>query len=219
MDSINLENILYQISIWALPVLFAITLHEVAHGYVADKLGDSTARALGRLTINPIKHIDPIGTLLIPAIMVILPLGFVFGWAKPIPVNTRNLANPRKDMALVAIAGPLANLAMAFAWGAFILLAYLAPDLGIRQGIVDMAQNGVIINVLLMVLNLLPLPPLDGGRVLAGVVPRNMANWLDRIEPYGFLIILVILVSGVFAETFGALIQNISLFILQIFVH
>lgn len=219
MDSMNIETILYQISIWILPVLFAITLHEVAHGYVADKLGDSTARALGRLTLNPVKHIDPIGTLLVPAIMIILPLGFVFGWAKPIPVNTRNLANPRKDMALVAIAGPLANLAMAFAWGAFILLAYIAPDSGIQKGIVDMAQNGVIINVLLMVLNLLPLPPLDGGRVLAGVVPRNVANWLDRIEPYGFLIIIVLLASGLFSDTFGSLIQGISLFILQLFVH
>jgi len=219
MDSMNIETILYQISIWILPVLFAITLHEVAHGYVADKLGDSTARALGRLTLNPVKHIDPIGTLLVPAIMILLPLGFVFGWAKPIPVNTRNLANPRKDMALVAVAGPLANLAMAFAWGAFILLAYLVPDLGIQKGIVDMAQNGVIINVLLMVLNLLPLPPLDGGRVLAGVVPRSVANWLDRIEPYGFLIIIVLLASGVFSDTFGSLIQGISLFILQLFVH
>lgn len=219
MDSMNIETILYQISIWILPVLFAITLHEVAHGYVADKLGDSTARALGRLTLNPVKHIDPIGTLLVPAIMILLPLGFVFGWAKPIPVNTRNLPNPRKDMALVAVAGPLANLAMAFAWGAFILLAYLVPDLGIQKGIVDMAQNGVIINVLLMVLNLLPLPPLDGGRVLAGVVPRSVANWLDRIEPYGFLIIIVLLASGVFSDTFGSLIQGISLFILQLFVH
>jgi Zn-dependent protease len=219
MDSMNIETILYQISIWILPVLFAITLHEVAHGYVADKLGDSTARALGRLTLNPVKHIDPIGTLLVPAIMILLPLGFVFGWAKPIPVNTRNLANPRKDMALVAVAGPLANLAMAFVWGAFILLAYIAPDSGIQKGIVDMAKNGVIINVLLMVLNLLPLPPLDGGRVLAGVVPRSVANWLDRIEPYGFLIIIVLLASGLFSDTFGSLIQGISLFILQLFIH
>lgn len=215
----DIENILYQISIWALPVLFAITLHEVAHGYVADRLGDSTSRMLGRLTLNPIKHIDPIGTLLVPAVMILLPIGFVFGWAKPIPVNTRNLKNVRKDMALVAIAGPLANLAMAIAWGAFMLIVGLIPDQGIQKGVFEMALNGVFFNVLLMVLNLLPLPPLDGGRVLAGIAPRNIANLLDKIEPYGFVIIIVILASGLFASGLGPIINNLTQLILSLFIH
>lgn len=215
----DIENILYQISIWALPVLFAITLHEVAHGYVADRLGDSTSRMLGRLTLNPIKHIDPIGTLLVPAVMILLPIGFVFGWAKPIPVNTRNLKNVRKDMALVAIAGPLANLAMAITWGAFMLIVGLIPDQGIQKGVFEMALNGVFFNVLLMVLNLLPLPPLDGGKVLAGIVPRNIANLLDKIEPYGFIIIIVILASGLFASGLGPIINNLTQLILSLFIH
>jgi len=215
----DIENIIYQISIWALPVLFAITLHEVAHGYVADRLGDSTSRMLGRLTLNPIKHIDPIGTLLVPAVMILLPIGFVFGWAKPIPVNTRNLKNVRKDMALVAIAGPLANLAMAIGWAAFMLIISMIPDQGIQKGMFEMALNGVFFNVLLMVLNLMPLPPLDGGRVLAGVAPRNIANLLDKIEPYGFLIIIAILASGLFASGLGPIINSLTQLILSIFIH
>jgi Zn-dependent protease len=214
----EIETIIYKIAVWALPVLFAITLHEVAHGYVADKLGDSTSRMLGRLTLNPVKHIDPIGTVLVPLVMMLLPGGFIFGWAKPIPVNTRNLKNPRKDMALVAVAGPLANLAMAIGWGAFIVLSHLAPNLGIQQGLQEMAVAGVLINILLMVLNLIPLPPLDGGRVLSGFVPRDIANMLDKIEPYGFFIILALFFTGVFSTVFGPIIQTLVYIILSIFM-
>lgn len=213
----EIETIIYKIAVWALPVLFAITLHEVAHGYVADKLGDSTSRMLGRLTLNPVKHIDPIGTVLVPLVMMLLPGGFIFGWAKPIPVNTRNLKNPRKDMALVAVAGPLANLAMALGWGFFILLSNLSPNPGIQQGLQEMAVAGVLINILLMVLNLIPLPPLDGGRVLSGFVPRNIANMLDKIEPYGFFIILALFLTGIFSTVFGPIIQTLVYIILSIF--
>jgi Zn-dependent protease len=210
------ETIIYKAAVWALPVLFAITLHEVAHGYVADKLGDSTSRMLGRLTLNPVKHIDPIGTVLVPLVMLLVG-GFIFGWAKPIPVNTRNLKNPRKDMAWVAVAGPLANLAMAIGWGFFILLSHIAPNPGIQQGLQDMAVAGVLINILLMVLNLIPLPPLDGGRVLSGFVPRNIANMLDKIEPYGFFIVLALFLSGIFSSVFGPIIQTLVYIILSIF--
>lgn len=199
----SMEQILFQISIWALPVLFAITLHEVAHGYVAKLFGDPTAQMLGRLTLNPLKHIDPVGTVLVPLGLLILTTmtpgpPFLFGWAKPVPVNTRNLPNPLRDMAIVAAAGPLANLVMAVFWA---LLIKLGMSLGgilswIGTPLVFMGVAGVTINILLMVLNLLPLPPLDGGRVLAGFLPPRWAMQLDRIEPYGFFILIALLATG-----------------------
>jgi Zn-dependent protease len=191
------ESIIQKIAIWAIPVLFAITLHEVAHGWIARKLGDPTAQMLGRLTLNPIKHIDPIGTVLVPALMLLLPGGFLFGWAKPVPITARNFKNPRRDMALVALAGPLSNLAMAIIW-AVIMRAGIAID--VREVSVPMflmGQAGVIINIVLMVVNLLPLPPLDGGRVLTGLIPPRMAATVDRIEPFGFFIIVALLITGV----------------------
>lgn len=214
-------DIIYKIATWILPILLAITLHEYAHGWVANKLGDSTARMLGRLTINPIKHIDPVGTILIPASLLLLTGGkFIFGYAKPIPVNINNLKNPRKDMAIVAVAGPLANLIMAFAWGFIVLLAGngLFGDVNINDGFSDMGYNGILINVVLMVLNLLPLPPLDGGRVLAGVVPRNIANTLDQIEPYGFFILIGLMALGVLDDILMPIIAPIFNFIYSIFV-
>lgn len=214
MDS----DLIYKIATWILPVLLAITLHEYAHGWAANKLGDSTAKMLGRLTINPIKHIDPIGTLLIPGLLILMSSPFLFGYAKPIPVNINNLKEPRKDMALVAIAGPLANLAMAFAWGFIILLGTNLSDPAIAKGVTQMARNGISINVVLMVLNLLPLPPLDGGRVLAGIVPKNMANMLDKIEPYGFFILIGLLVVGALDFIIGPFIGPITQFILSIFI-
>ena len=190
---------IYQIATWALPILLAITLHEYAHGWVANKLGDNTAKALGRLTINPIKHIDPIGTILIPGILLLIGSSFLFGYAKPIPVNALNLKNIRKDMAIIAIAGPLSNLFMAFAWGFIMLFATygIFGDVAIAKGFYDMGKNGVLINVLLMVLNLLPIPPLDGAKVLSGFVPKNIANTLDRVEPYGFFILIGLLFLGI----------------------
>jgi Zn-dependent protease len=196
-------TLVQKIAVWAVPVLLAITVHEASHGYAARALGDRTAQMLGRLSLNPIRHIDPVGTILVPGILLVLG-GFLFGWAKPVPVNTRNLAHPRRDMALVAIAGPLSNLAMALAWGLLLkfALATGAVD-GVWLGIRAMAVAGIVINLILMVLNLLPLPPLDGGRVLTGLVPESWARRLDRIEPFGLLILVALLATGLLGALIG----------------
>jgi Zn-dependent protease len=193
----SVPELVQTLAVWALPVLFAITLHEVAHGWAARALGDNTAAMMGRLTLNPIKHIDPVGTILMPVLFLLLPGNFLFGWAKPVPVSARNLRHPRRDMALVAAAGPLANLAMAFGWGLLLKLALMqGATEGLWLGLRLMANAGIVINLVLMALNLLPLPPLDGGRVLAGLVPPVWSARLDRIEPYGFMIIIVLLATG-----------------------
>jgi Zn-dependent protease len=188
-----------KIAIWALPVLFAITVHEVAHGYVARRLGDRTAQMLGRLTLNPLKHIDPVGTVLVPLIMLLLPGGFLFGWAKPVPVDYRNLGNPKRDMAIVAAAGPLSNLVMAIGWVLLLRLsvAFLNTLPWAAQPLFFMAQAGVAINLILMVLNLMPVPPLDGGRVLTGMLPNRQAARFAALEPYGLMIVLALLMTGV----------------------
>ncbi len=187
-------TLIQQISVWVLPILFAITLHEVAHGWVARSLGDSTAADQGRLSLNPLKHIDPFGTVILPLLLVLLNTGFIFGWAKPVPVDARNFKQPRRDMAIVAAAGPLSNFAMAVAWG---LLYKFALGTGAQEGawvgVQLMCQKGVTINLMLMVLNLLPLPPLDGGRVLVGLLPLEAARSYARIEPYGMFILIVLL--------------------------
>ena len=187
-----------QLAIWVVPVLFAITLHEVAHGWIAGKLGDPTARRLGRLSLNPIKHVDPIGTVVVP-LLLFLTGGFIFGWAKPVPVTYENLRNPKRDMALVALAGPGANLAMALFWALLIKLAISLPGLPMAAvlRLIAIGKAGVIINLILMVLNLLPIPPLDGSRVLSGLLPDRYGYQLARIEPYGFVILLLLLVTGV----------------------
>jgi Zn-dependent protease len=193
-------TLVQKIAVWALPVLLAITVHEASHGYVARALGDNTASALGRLSLNPLRHIDPVGTILLPAVLLALG-GFLFGWAKPVPVNMRNLRHPRRDMALVAVAGPLSNLAMALAWGLLLKLAVTnGSDEGIWFGLRAMAIAGVTINLVLMVLNLLPLPPLDGGRVLTGLVPESVARQLDRFERYGLVILLGLMFTGVLGQ-------------------
>jgi len=191
-------SIVQRIAVWGLPILFAITVHEVAHGWVALRLGDRTAQTMGRLTLNPINHIDPIGTLVVPGILLLLG-GVIFGWAKPVPVSWEKLRNPRRDMAIVALAGPMANLGMAILWAFIsrfgIALASELPVIGVPLAYMGIA--GMFINAILMMLNLIPLPPLDGGRVLIGLLPAPFAYKVSRIEPYGFFILLALLFSGI----------------------
>lgn len=179
-----------------LPLVFAITVHEAAHGWVADRLGDKTARMLGRITLNPIKHIDLLGTIVLPMAMFALT-GFLFGWAKPVPINPRNLRNPRRDMAIVAAAGPGVNLLMALLWSLLALLGagLLGSAPQIALPLVFMSAAGVFINVILMALNLLPLPPLDGGRVVTGLLPLPLARQFARIEPFGLFILIALLLT------------------------
>jgi Zn-dependent protease len=188
-------SLMQKISIWVLPVVLGITVHEVAHGWVASKLGDKTAMMMGRLTLNPLKHIDPMGTILIPALLLLMNAGFIFGYAKPVPITWQNLGQPKRDMALVAVAGPLANLLMASGWALLIRVALQLGESG--TALAYMGVAGITINTILMILNLLPLPPLDGGRVMTGLLPGPWAYQFSRIEPYGFFILIGLLVTGV----------------------
>src|SRR5215211_3056718 len=171
------------------PVVLAIALHEAAHGYVARIFGDQTDWMLGRVTLNPLKHIDPIGTVVIPGILLLTGAPFLFGWAKPVPVNFGNLRHPKRDMIWVAGAGPLANFVMALGW-AFLLGATAPSGPWSSDGLYQMANAGIGINLALLALNLLPIPPLDGGRIAVGLLPNRAAAWLSRAEPYGFFVIL-----------------------------
>lgn len=192
----SLNVIVQQIAILALPVVFAITLHEAAHGYAAKHFGDTTAYMLGRISLNPLRHIDPVGTVLVP-LLTFLFAGILFGWAKPVPVNFNNLRNPKKDMLWVAAAGPAANLGMAVFWALMIKFATLMPDNYFAMPLATMGKYGVIINVVLMVLNLLPLPPLDGGRIAVSLLPAPMAYRFARIEPYGMIILVILFATHI----------------------
>ena len=199
----DLNQIVQLIAVLALPLLFAITVHEAAHGWVANRLGDHTALMLGRVTFNPLKHIDPVGTVIVPlAILLLSTLSgatFLFGWAKPVPVDWRKLNHPRRDMALVALAGPGANLLMALFWGLMIKLGVMLIGTSdwVAMPLVYMGAAGVLINLVLMTLNLFPLLPLDGGRVLASLLPPRLAYRFSRLEPYGLIILLLLIFTGV----------------------
>src|SRR5947209_3339459 len=192
--------LLQTIALYAVPVVFAITLHEAAHGYVARMFGDQTAWMLGRVTLNPLKHIDPIGTVVVPLGLLLVSAavgggGFLFGWAKPVPVNFGNLRNPKRDMLWVAAAGPGMNFAMAILWALLFRVAANGGELD-SDGLQLMARAGIMINVVLMVLNLLPILPLDGGRIAVSLLPHSLAAPFSRMEPYGFMTIIVLLATG-----------------------
>jgi Zn-dependent protease len=194
-----MDGIIQTVTVYAIPVLLAITLHEAAHGYVARLFGDSTATMLGRVTLNPLKHIDPVGTVIVPLAIVLLSklaggAGFLFGWAKPVPVNFANLRHPKRDMIWVAAAGPGSNLAMAIAWA--IVMKGLVETGVEEQFFLEMCRAGIFVNIGLMALNLLPLPPLDGGRILVGLLPDRWSYALSRVEPYGFFILIFLLATN-----------------------
>jgi Zn-dependent protease len=193
---VDYSNILQTVLIYALPVLFAITVHEAAHGYAARHFGDNTAWMLGRITLNPLKHIDPVGTILMPLLLFFATSGaFLFGYAKPVPVRFGNLRNPKRDMIWVALAGPAANLAQALFWG---IGFYLLRGAGVNEPFfIKMCQGGILVNVVMFVFNLFPLPPLDGGRILVGLLPYRQAMLVSRVEPWGFFIVMALVVSGV----------------------
>ncbi len=199
MDELTL---LQRIVVWILPVVFAITVHEVAHGWMAKKYGDNTASMLGRLTLNPIKHVDLFGTLIIPGLLLLSGTGFIFGWAKPVPVDPRNFKNPRHDMAVVALAGPVSNVLMATGWA---LIARLGVTIGVQAEAISLPLiytgiAGISINLVLAMLNLLPIPPLDGSRMLTGILPSYWAWQYNRLERYGFVILLILLYTNVLGK-------------------
>jgi Zn-dependent protease len=192
----DIAHLIQTVLIYALPVLFAITVHEAAHGYAARHFGDNTAYALGRITLNPLKHIDPVGTILMPLMLYFATSGaFLFGYAKPVPVRFGNLRNPKRDMVWVALAGPGANLIQAVIWG---VLLYVLLGTGINEPFfLKMCQGGMLVNVVMFAFNLFPLPPLDGGRILVGLLPYKQAELVSRIEPWGFFIVMGLVVAGV----------------------
>jgi Zn-dependent protease len=192
----DFANIIQTVAIYALPVLFAITIHEAAHGYVARYFGDNTAWTLGRVTLNPLKHIDPVGTIVMPLLLYIATSGaFLFGYAKPVPVQFGKLRNPKRDMIWVALAGPGSNLIQALLWG---IGFYFLQGAGVTEVFfIKMCQAGILVNVVMFVFNLFPLPPLDGGRVLVGLLPYKQAVLVSRIEPWGFFVVMALVLAGV----------------------
>lgn len=208
-------TVIQKIAIYALPVIFAITVHEAAHGYAAKHFGDMTAYHAGRITLNPFKHIDMFGTIILPALTVMLG-GILFGWAKPVPVDFRRLHQPKKDMLWVAAAGPASNFVMAIFWALVMKFSVHAPEAFVLP-MALMAKAGVTINIVLMVLNLLPLPPLDGGRIAVSLLPMNLARPFAQIERYGFIILIILLFSGVLGQILTPLINLVYALISVIF--
>ena len=210
------SNIIQNILIYALPVLLAITVHEAAHGYAARHFGGNTAHLLGRITLNPLKHIDPIGTILMPLLLIFAGSPFLFGYAKPVPVQFGRLRNPKRDMVWVALAGPMSNLVMALIWG---VLLYLMKGLDVDETFfIKMAQGGVLVNAVMFAFNLFPLPPLDGGRILVGLLPHQYAAMVSRIEPWGFFIVMGLVVTGVISTIWMQPMMNVTYGILELFL-
>jgi Zn-dependent protease len=192
----DFASIIQTVAIYALPVLFAITLHEAAHGYAALRFGDNTAAMLGRITLNPLKHIDPVGTIAMPLILLYVTSGaFLFGYAKPVPVRFGNLNNPKRDMIWVALAGPMANFVQAFLW---VIGIYLLYALGIQERFfIEMCRAGILVNLVMFAFNLFPMPPLDGGRILVGLLPMRAAVAVSKVEPWGFFIVMGLVLAGI----------------------
>ncbi len=212
----NIDTILNFISVYAVPLIFAITLHEAAHGYAARYFGDNTAYMMGRISLNPVRHIDPIGTIGLPILLLVLQSPIMFGWAKPVPVNFAALRNPKRDMRYVAAAGPAANLVMAIGWA--IVLSILLKTDAANKVLVDMCLVGVSINVVLMIFNLLPILPMDGGRILASLLPNQAAYKYSQLEPYGMMIVVLLLVSGIITPLIFGGSNTISRYILGLFL-
>ena len=211
----DIANLIQTVAIYALPVLFAITVHEAAHGYVAKYLGDNTAWVLGRVTLNPIKHIDPVGTILMPLLLYIATSGaFLFGYAKPVPVQFGRLRNPKRDMVWVALAGPGSNLIQALLWG---IAFYLLRGADVTEPFfVKMCQAGMLVNVVMFVFNLFPLPPLDGGRILVGLLPYKQAMLVSRIEPWGFFVVMALVIAGVISKLWMQPLMSVTYSFLEI---
>ena len=207
----DVSHLIQTFAVYALPVLFAITLHEAAHGYVARHFGDMTAFAQGRVSLNPLRHIDPVGTILVPLVILLLSGGrFVFGWAKPVPVNYSALRRPKRDMMWVAAAGPLSNLGMALGWAVMLKLVLLLPANIFSTPVAEMAKAGVLVNLVFMFLNLVPILPLDGGRIAASLLPNRMAGQYSKLEPWGLPILLVLLVTNLLDAALNPLIDMSS---------
>lgn len=213
----QIDQLIQTITLAAIPVLFAITLHEAAHGYVARHFGDMTAYSQGRISLNPIRHIDPVGTILLPLLMFWASSGaLLFGWAKPVPVNFGALRNPKKDMLWVAVAGPASNLVMALGWALLYKFAWSSPESYFAEPMLGMAEIGIQINVVLMVLNLLPLPPLDGGRVAVSLLPHRQAYQLSKIEPYGMFILIFLAITPVLGWVLFPLVSVVAKILLML---
>lgn len=213
-----MDSLIQTLAISALPVIFAITLHEAAHGYVARYFGDQTAWQLGRVSLNPLRHIDPVGTVLLPLLIMLLSRGgMLFGWAKPVPVDFGRLRHPKQDMFWVALAGPAANLVMLLAWAGLLKAAQILPDNIYSLPMARMADVGIDINLVLMVLNLLPLPPLDGGRILISLLPPRAAWKFAHLEPWGLPILVLLLFSGILGDVVGPIIGLMRLLLANLF--
>ncbi|MGJ7570014.1 site-2 protease family protein [Variovorax sp. RB2P76] len=214
----DISNLIQTVLIYALPVIFAITVHEAAHGYVARHFGDNTAEVMGRVTLNPLKHIDPIGTILMPLMLYFATSGaFLFGYAKPVPVNFGRLRHPKRDMIWVALAGPVSNFIQAILW-AVALITMVAAGVD-ETFFIKMAQGGILVNLVMWAFNLFPLPPLDGGRVLAGLLPNGPAQqFLARIEPYGFFIVMGLVIAGVVSNYWLRPLMDVGYYVINLLI-